>query len=93
MAVTPTHADQNGHILRSFDRSISQILGADMRLLYGLAIPILMIVDLIVLLALNPAKWLVAGIVVVELAALALVVVALMEMMSDDENDESPPVS
>ena len=54
-----------------------------MRLLYGMLFPILMIVGLIIVLALNPATWLVGAIVVLEIAALLLVVTALLEMMRD----------
>ena len=89
MALTPAPADQHRHILRGFDESMERLLGADLRLLYGMAIPILAVVDLIILLALNPSKWLVAAIVLVEIAALGLVVAGLFEMMSDDDADES----
>lgn len=65
------------------------MLGADARLLYGMAIPILMIVGLIMVLALSPAWWLVALIVVFEIAALALVVTGLLVMMSDEQDDGS----
>ena len=88
MAPTSAHADQHRHILRGFDESMTEMLGADARLLYGMAVPILMIVGLIILLALNPAKWLVVAIVLLEIAALALVVAGLLEMMSDDDEPQ-----
>jgi len=90
MASPTTHSRQHRHVLHGFDESVTNVLGADVRLLYGLAIPILVIIDLIVLLALNPAKWLVGAILLLELAALALVVGALYEMMSDDEDESEP---
>ena len=67
------------------------MLGADARLLYGIAASFLMIVGLIVVLALSPATWLVGVIVLFEIAALALVVTGLLEMMSDEQDDESQP--
>jgi hypothetical protein len=88
MASASTPAHEHRHILRGFDESVTNVLGADVRLLYGLAIPILLIVDLIVLLALDPTKWLVGAIVLVELAALGLVIGALFELMSDPDEDE-----
>jgi chromate transport protein ChrA len=88
MAPTSTHADQHRHVFRGFDDAMTQLLGADLRLLYGMAVPILMIIGLIVLLALNPAKWVVAMVVVCEIAGLALIVRALYELMSDDDQDE-----
>jgi hypothetical protein len=39
-----------------------------MRLMYGMAVPILMIVGLIIVLALHPATWLATAVVVVEIA-------------------------
>lgn len=88
MAPTSARAGQHRHILRGFDESMTEMLGADARLLYGMAVPILMIVGLIILLALNPAKWLVVAIVLLEIAALALVVAGLLEMMSDDDEPQ-----
>ncbi len=73
------------NVMQDFDESMERLLGADMRLIYGLAIPVLMIVGLVVLLAVNPSTWLVIGIVVLEILALGLVVTGLMTMMSDSE--------
>jgi hypothetical protein len=86
---TPTQAHEHRYVFRGFDQSVTRVLGADARLLYGMAIPILMIVGLILVLALNPAAWLVGLIVLFEVAALALVVTGLLEMMSDEQDDGS----
>jgi hypothetical protein len=60
-----------------------------MRLLYGLGAPILMVIGLITVLALQPAAWLVGMIIVVEIAGLATVITGLLGMMStDDDEDE-----
>ncbi len=93
MAPTSAHADQHRHLFRGFDESMTQLLGADLRLLYGMAVPILMIVGLIVLLALNPATWVVGVLVLFEIAGLALIVAGLYEMMSDDGGDETQRLS
>jgi uncharacterized membrane protein len=85
----PTDARQHRYVFRGFDQSVARVLGTDARLLYGMAIPILMIVGLIMVLALSPAGWLVALIVLFEIAALALVITGLLEMMSDDQDDGS----
>jgi hypothetical protein len=90
MAPTPAQADHHRPLFRGFDESMTQILGADLRLIYGLAVPIAMIVGLIILLALHPAKWIVAAVVVCEVAGLALIVSGLYAMMSDDEPQRSP---
>jgi hypothetical protein len=87
MALAPTHPHQDRHIFRGFDESVTRMLGADLRLLYGIAIPILVIVGLIIVLALQPATWLVGAIVILEVGALAVVVTGLLEMMSDEDDD------
>ena len=93
MQPSPTHAHEHRYIFRGFDQSVTRVLGADARLLYGIAVPLLMIVGLIVVLALSPATWFVAVIVVFEIAALVLVVTGLLQMMSDEQDDESQRTS
>ena len=89
MASAQTHR----HVFRGFDESTERFLGADMRLIYGIAVPILMIIGLIILLALNPTTWLVVAILLLEVAALGVVVAALMELMRDDENEDESALS
>ncbi len=69
-----------------FDASVERTLGADMRLVYGMAVPILMVVGLIIILALSPAVWLVAAILVLELALLGVVVYGFVGMLNDDDD-------
>jgi hypothetical protein len=85
MATTPVPSQHN--VMTEFDDSIERALGADMRLIYGLAVPLFMVIGLIVLLALNPTTWLVIGIVLLEVAALGLIVYGLMNMMRDDQEE------
>jgi uncharacterized membrane protein len=54
-----------------------------------MAAPVLMIVGLIVLLALNLAKWVLAVVVLLEIAGLALIIARLYETMSDGDGDET----
>jgi hypothetical protein len=82
------------HAFRGFDQSVERAVGADMRLLYGMLVPILMICGVIILLALNPATWLVAIILLLELGALAVVGYGLAGMLnepSDDDVDDATP--
>jgi hypothetical protein len=88
MTSTRTQAHERQYIFRGFDASMARLLGADLRLVYGMALPILMVVGLVVLLALNPTTWLVVAIMLVEVAALAVIVAGLLEMMRDDSEDE-----
>jgi hypothetical protein len=88
MATGSPDTRQRRYVFRGFDESMERLLGADMRLIYGMGVPILMIVGLIVLLALQPASWLVGAIMFVELGALTVIVRALYELMSDDEDED-----
>src|ERR1700748_2250591 len=75
---------------RGFDQSVERALGADMRLLYGMLVPILMICGVIVVLALTPATWLVAIVLVLELGALAVVGYGFAGMLSELPDDDTP---
>ena len=59
-----------------------------MRLIYGVAIPMIVVVDLIVLLALSPTAWLVGLLMLVEITALGLVIFAFMKMLDDDHDQD-----
>lgn len=86
MATAHSTTHPHANAFTGFDESVERALGADIRLLNGMAVPILMVVGVIILLALNRATWLVAMVVVLELAALAVVVYGFVGML--DENDE-----
>lgn len=85
-------AKRDEHAFEGFDRSVEAALGADLRLIYGLGAPVMMIVGLIVILALTPATWLVISIIIIEIGALGLVVTGLMAMLDErDEDDATSP--
>ncbi|HYB26543.1 MAG TPA: hypothetical protein VEF89_08020 [Solirubrobacteraceae bacterium] len=69
--------------------SVERALGVDVRLLYGMLVPILMICGLIVLLALTPQTWMVIAVVMLEVAALGVVVTGFVGMLNEDDQDES----
>ena len=71
-----------------FDRSMERWLGADLRLIYGMAVPILMITGLILLLALNPTTWMVVAVLVLEVGACAVVIRGIMAMLDGGEDGE-----
>jgi len=80
------------HAFRGFDRSVERALGVDVRLLYGMTVPILIVSGLIVVLALSPQTWLQIAVLVVEIAALGVVVAGFVGMLNDDgEEDTSGP--
>lgn len=89
--MSPPAAPHSEHPFHGFDESVERALGADMRLIYGMALPILMVVGLIVMLALSPAVWLVASILVLEMAALGVVIYGFVGMLNEAEDDEAEP--
>jgi hypothetical protein len=89
MASASSTTHPHGNALRGFDESVERVLGADMRLVYGMAAPILMIIGMIIVLALSPTTWLVAAIIVLELAALAIVVYGFVGMLNEDDEDDA----
>ncbi len=69
---------------------IERLIGADMRLIYGAIVPMVLIVGLVVLLTLQSTSWwLVALVLVVESAAVGLVVFAFMKMLDEDNDEEA----
>jgi hypothetical protein len=79
----------HSNAFRGFDDSVERALGADMRLLYGMLVPILMICGVIVVLALSPATWLVAIVILLELAAVAVVGYGLAGLLNDSPDDDA----
>jgi hypothetical protein len=91
MASATTNPHQHENAFRGFDESVERVLGADMRLVYGMAAPILMILGLITILALSPAAWLLGAIMLLELALLGVVVYGFAGLLSEDgDQDETP---
>ena len=88
MQGAPSTTHRRESPFRGFDQSVERLLEADMRLMYGMAVPILMIVGLIIVLALHPATWLATAVVVVEIAVLAVVVLGFVGMLNDDDEEE-----
>jgi len=88
MSTEQSTTSSRGNAFRGFEESVERALGADMRLVYGMAVPILMIIGLIVILALSPSVWLVATIMVVELGALAVVMYGFAGMLNEPEEQD-----
>jgi hypothetical protein len=82
----PSHTNPS-HVFHDFDAGVERALGADLRLLYGMLIPILMVCGLIVVLALSPQAWLVIAVLLLEVAALGVVVTGFVTMLGEQEAD------
>lgn len=81
------------HAFRGFDRSVERAVGVDVRLLYGMVVPILMVCGLIVLLALSPQTWLQIAVLLVEIAALGVVVTGFLGIVDDKREEDTEPPS
>ena len=76
-------------VFHGFDAAVERTLGVDMRLLYGFLLPILMVCGLIILLALNPETWLVIAVLILECAALGIVITGFIGMLNEDDTEDS----
>lgn len=88
MATATPDPHHHENAFRGFDESVERVIGADMRMVYGMGVPILMILGLIVILALSPAVWLVATIVVLEIAALGVVAYGFVGLLNESEQED-----
>ena len=83
-ALKPHHAPMHG-----FDEGVERILGVDMRLLYGMGVPVVgMSVVIALLLAFAASPWVVGGLLVLEAAVLGVVLVGFMGMLNEENDDD-----
>jgi ABC-type uncharacterized transport system fused permease/ATPase subunit len=75
------------HHSQSISERLERAIGADMRLIYGIAIPMLATIGFIIALAISGQGWMVPAVVVFLVITLAVVVFGLFEMMNDDDQD------
>ena len=72
----------------TFDRAIRRLLGVDMRLLYGMAVPVVGMGLLIALLfGFAASTWSVVALMTVEVIMLAVVLFGFSGLLSDDADD------
>ena len=63
-----SHDSQSAeHAFRAFDKSVERLLGADFRLLYGMSVPVALLVALVVALSFSHSTWLLVSLVLLEL--------------------------
>lgn len=62
--------------------------GADIRLLYGIGVPALVLLGLIVVFALHASWWLLAGLVVCLLLLTGVVMIGFLQMLGEDDDDD-----
>lgn len=78
-------------IYQTIDVAIERVIGADFRLIYGMAVPILILCGLIIALAAYPKAWVVGILVVLEIGTLAMIVRGFMDMMDSDDDGQGEP--
>jgi cell shape-determining protein MreD len=67
---------------------VERALGADIRLIYGIGVPMIGVLGFVIALAISGQGWMVGAVVVFLLIALAVVVFGLYEMLGEDSDDE-----
>lgn len=73
-----------------FDGAITRRLGADMRLLYGMGVPVVGVSAVIaVVIAFAASPWTIAGLMALEVVMLVVVVVGFFAML--DESEDTDP--
>jgi hypothetical protein len=72
--------------LRRLDRAVNTWFGADLRLLYGLGTPILLIVAAMLPLLFHPSYWLVGALLVLVIACTGFIVTKVMAMLDAPED-------
>jgi ABC-type transport system involved in cytochrome bd biosynthesis fused ATPase/permease subunit len=65
------------------DKTVEGLLDADLRLIYGIAVPMLIVCAVIFVLAFDPSAVWVALALVLEVAGLVLIIVKVMAMVAD----------
>jgi hypothetical protein len=68
---------------------MTRLIGADMRLIYGIGVPMLATIGFIIGLAVSGQSWMVIPVVAFLLVTLAVVVFGLYGMLDEDDNSGS----
>lgn len=90
-APTTSHApaQPSRNPLARFDGLLDRMIGCDMRLIYGVGMPMLLVCAVIVALAFSPSVWLVAVTIILEFACLGFIVMKLMAMLGEGEEADA----
>ncbi len=76
--------------IQRFDGAVEHFLGADMRLLYGMGVPVVGVSAVIsVVIAFAASPWTIAALMALEVVMLVVVVLGFFAML--DETDDTDP--
>jgi hypothetical protein len=93
MAISSPGAHTRYAPVHKFDGAVERFLGADMRLLYGMGVPVVGVSAVIaVVIAFAASPLTVAGLVALEVLMLVVVVVGFFSML-DGSDDTDPDIS
>lgn len=86
----PRDQKQKTHLdpLHGVDQAIGSKIDADLRLLYGMIVPMLVVFGLVIWAFLSSSYWLVGVSVAVEFSMIVLIVVKAMAMLDEPDTDE-----
>ncbi len=80
--------------VHKFDGAVERFLGADMRLLYGMGVPVVGVSAVIaVVIAFAASPLTIAGLMALEVVMLVVVVVGFFAMLDETEDADSDPSS
>jgi cell shape-determining protein MreD len=71
----------------TLNQRVTRMIGADMRLLYGIAVPMFATIGFIIALAATGQSWMVGPVVVFLLITVSVVVFGLLGMLDEDDDD------
>lgn len=75
-----------------FDGAVERFLGADMRLLYGMAVPVVLASAVVaVVIAFAASPWAIAGLVALVVVMLVVVLVGFFAMLDETEDTDQDP--
>lgn len=87
--VNPTTHPAHRSPYAPFERATERLLGADMRLLYGMAVPVVALCVIIALaLGYAASAWVVAGLMVLEAIMLGIVMVGFIGVLNSGDDSE-----
>lgn len=80
------HADP----LYEMDVAVESAVGVDLRLIYGMLVPVLLVIGLVLTVVFVQSYWLVAATWVVEIAFIGLIVAKTLAMLDEPDRPEGP---
>jgi hypothetical protein len=87
MTMSAIQQPRHTHHAVPLHERVERSVGADVRLLYGFAVPMLAVVGLIVALGFSQVGWLVPAVVAFMLVATVAVVLGVTEMLNEDPDE------